>query len=152
MTEIGDLEREFISEQKGEGSLSAFLTDGDTSEYVGWNVNPEDLEAIYFEGIGVPRWESLQADTVEAQTALYWERFNALMDPLPMIGRMRDTDEKIDYSPDEVQQLLGECDEILLAAKDAKAKRSVQKLSLAAAKAMENKSGLRFSPSQIPNF
>ena len=152
MGDIGHLEQEFISEQKGEGSLSAFLTDGDTSEYIGWDVNPEDLEAIYFEGIGVPRWESLQADSVEAQTALYWERFNALMDPIPMIGRMRDTDEIIEYTSDEVQQLLGECDEILLGAKDAKARRSVQKLSLAAAKASAGKVGLRFSPSRIPNL
>ncbi|HTH38525.1 MAG TPA: hypothetical protein VL572_11185 [Pyrinomonadaceae bacterium] len=152
MTDIGHLEQEFISEQKGEGSLSAFLTDGDTSEYIGWDVNPEDLEAIYFEGIGVPRWESLQADSVEAQTALYWERFNSLMDPIPMIGRMRDTDETIEYTSDEVQQLLGECGEILLGAKDAKARRSVQKLSLAAAKATERNAGLRFSPSRIPNL
>jgi len=152
MSDMGVLEQEFIDEQKGEGSLSAFLIDGETSEYIGWDVNPEDIEAIYFEGIGVPRWESLQADSVEAQTALYWERFNALMDPLPMIGRMRDTDEKIEYASAEVQQLLGECDEILLGANDAKARRSVQKLSLAAAKATERNAGLRFSPSRIPNL
>ena len=152
MTEIGDLEQEFINEQKGEGSLSIFLTGGDTSEYVGWDVNPEDLEAIYFEGIGVPRWESLQADTVEAQTALYWEKFNALVDSLPMIGRVRDTDKTIEFTPEDVDHLYGECDEVLLAATDEKAKRSLKKFSLAAAKAKDLKAGLKLSPSQIPNF
>jgi hypothetical protein len=152
MTEIGDLEQEFISEQKGEGSLSIFLTGGDASEYVGWDINPEDLEAIYFEGIGVPRWESLPADTVEAQTALYWEKFNALMDSLPMIGRVRDTDETIEFTLEDVDHLYGECDEILLAATDDKAKRSLKKFSLAAAKAKDRKAGLKLSPSQIPNF
>ena len=148
----GDLETEFINEQKGEGSLSVFLTKGEESEYVGWDINPEDLEAIYFEGIGVPRWESLQADTVEAQTALYWEKFNALMDSLPMIGRVRDTDETILFSPQDVDHLRGECDEILLSTTDAKAKRSLNKFSLAAAKATDKRAGLRLSPSHVPNF
>lgn len=146
------LEQEFIGEQKGEGSLSIFLTDGDASEYVGWDINPEDLEAIYFEGIGVPRWESLAGETVDEKTALYWERFNALMDSLPMIGRIRDTDQKIQFAPDEVDHLFGECDEILLAAKDAKAKRSLKKISLAARKAIERHAALKLVPSQIPNF
>ena len=152
MTEINELEKEFINEQKGEGSLSIFLIEGDASDYVGWDINPEDLEAIYFEGIGVPRWESLQADTVEAQTALYWEKLNALMDSLPMIGRVRDTDETIEFTSVEVDHLFGECDEILLATSDAKAKRALKKFSLAATKAMDKHAGLRLSPSQIPNF
>ena len=148
----GDLETEFINEQKGEGSLSVFLTGGEKPEYIGWDINPEDLEAIYFEGIGVPRWESLQADTVEAQTALYWEKFNVLMDSLPMIGRVRDTDETIEFGPEEVDHLYGECDEILLAASDAKAKRCLKKFSFAAAKAKDRRGGLLLKPSQIPDL
>ncbi len=152
MSDMVELEQEFINEQKGEGSLSVFLTGGEKPEYIGWDINPEDLEAIYFEGIGVPRWESLQADTVEAQTALYWEKFNALMDSLPMIGRVRDTDEAIEFTPDEVDHLFGECDEILLAAKDAKAIRSLKKFSLAAGKTIEKRGGLLLKPSQIPDL
>jgi hypothetical protein len=152
MAEISDLEREFTNEQKGEGSLSVYLTNGDQLDYLGYDINPEDVEAIYFEGIGVPRWESLQADTVEQQTALYWERFNAQMDNYPLIGRMRDTDERVEYSAAEVPALTAECERISTDSSHPKALRAIQKISIAAGRAAEKAAGLNLKPSQLPDF
>lgn len=147
-----DLEREFIDEQKGEGSLSIHIMDGTANTYAGYDINPEDIEALYFEGIGVPRWESLQADTVEQQTAMYWEKFNERMDKYPLIGRARDTDERVEYTADEVPQLLNECEQVSAGTSDQKAVRALQKISLAAGKAAEMQAGLKLTPSQLPNF
>lgn len=147
-----DLEQQFILEQKGEGSLSIFLADGKENSYVGWDINPEDIEAMYFEGIGVPRWESIKADDVEQQTAIYWELFNERMDNYPLIGRARDTDERVEYTPNEVPQLLKECERVTVGTSDPKALRAVQKLSLAANKAAEKPAGLNLIPSQLPNL
>ncbi len=152
MREISDLELEFQNEQKGEGSLSVYLKNGDGSDYVGYDINPEDIEALYFEGIGVPRWESLQADTVEQQTAMYWERFNERMGEYPMIGRVRDTDEAVDFSQAEVAGLIAECDKLSGSATDAKALRSLQKISIAANRAAESGAALNLKPSSIPDF
>jgi hypothetical protein len=149
---ISDLEQQFILEQKGEGSLSVFVADGADTTYVGFDINPEDIEALYFEGIGVPRWESLIADNIEQQTAMYWERFNERMDNYPLIGRARDTDERVAYSADEVPQLIKECDQVTAGTSDAKALRALQKLSLAANKASEKQAGLNLKPSQLPNL
>ncbi|MGD9561502.1 MAG: hypothetical protein AB7F88_04975 [Pyrinomonadaceae bacterium] len=150
MSEINDLEREFINEQKGEGSLSVYITNGDDADYIGYDIHVEDIEAIYFEGIGVPRWESLQADTVEEQTALYWEKFNERMDSYPMIGRVRDIDKQVDYSADEVQTLTVECDGLAEAAAVPKALRSLQKLAIAANRASGQGSGLSLKQSKGP--
>ncbi len=149
---LSELEAEFINELKGEGSLSVFITGPDANTYVGWDVHSEDIAALYFEGIGIPRWESLKADTVEEQTALYWERFNERMDKFPLIGRARDTDETVEYSTEEIPQVLEECQRVTDATTDQKAIRALQKISLAAAKASEQKSGLRLTPSQSQVF
>ena len=152
MDETSDLEHEFINEQKGEGSLSIYTTDGDKSEYLGYDINPEDIEAIYFEGIGVPRWETLKADSIEQQTAMYWERFNESMDKYPLIGRVRDTDVRVEFTANEAAKLAEECAAISGSATDAKALRSIQKISIATGKAAENQAGLNFKPSQLPDF
>lgn len=153
MAEISDLEQEFLEEQKGEGSLSIYITNGDQADYIGFDINPEDLEAIYFDGIGVPRWESLSTGgTVEAQTALYWERYNERMDVYPQIGRVSDTDKRVEFSADEVRDLIAECDKVAGSADSAKALRSLQKISIAAARAGESNAGLRLKPSQIPAY
>jgi hypothetical protein len=154
MAEIGDLEQEFLEEQKGEGSLSIYLTNGDASDYIGYDVNPEDLEAIYFEGIGVPRWESLSGGdgTVESQTALYWERFNEKMADYPLIGRVRDTDERVEFTSGEVQDLAAECEKLAGSASDPKALRSLQKISIAANRADEQNAALTLKPSATPAY
>ena len=149
---VGDLEQQFILEQKGEGSLSLFLADGTDKSYVGYDINPEDIEALYFEGIGVPRWESIKADDIEQQTAMYWEQFNERMDNYPLIGRVRDTDERVEYTAPEVPRLLAECERVTGGTSDAKALKAVQKLSIAANKAAEKQAGLNLKPSQLPNL
>lgn len=151
-SQVSDLMQEFFLEQKGEGSLSVFLADGQENSYVGYDINPEDIEALYFEGIGVPRWESLIADNIEQQTAMYWERFNEQMDKYPLIGRARDTDERVEYSADEVHRLIEECDRVTGGTSDPKALRALQKLSLAARQASEKQAGLNLKPSQLPNL
>lgn len=149
---VGDVEQEFILEQKGEGSLSIFLADGPENTYVGYDINPEDIEALYFEGIGVPRWESIKADDREQQTAMYWELFNERMDDYPLIGRARDTDERVNYSSDELPHLLEECERVMAGTTVAKALRALQKFSIAANKAIEKSVGLNLTPSQLPNL
>jgi len=148
----GELEQQFILEQKGEGSLSLFFSDGAGNSYVGYDINPEDIEALYFEGIGVPRWESIKADDIEQQKAIYWERFNERMDNFPLIGRARDTDERVEYTPVEVPRLREECERVLAGTSDPKAVRAVKKLSLAANRAIDKQAGLNLTPSQLPNL
>ena len=150
MREISDIEREFQNEQKGEGSLSVHIS-GSNPEYLGYDINPEDVEALYFEGVGVPRWETLQADTNEQKIALYWEKFNERMDSLPLIGRMRDTDEALEYSAAEIPQLAAECETVSRSTTDAKALRALQKISIAANLAAESNGGLELKPSSIPD-
>lgn len=148
MTDLNALEQEFINEQKGEGSLSIYLTKGDETEYLGFDINPEDIEALYFEGIGIPRWESLQADSVEAQTALYWERFNEVMGPFPFIGKVLDTDQAVDYDANAIAAFADEIGRVQPSS--PKAERAVAKYRVAAGRAAEQGGGLRFKPSQIP--
>lgn len=152
MSDTAKLEQEFINEQKGEGSLAIYLTNGDDAEYVGFDLHPEDLEAIYFEGIGVPRWESLKADTVEQQTAMYWAKFNERMGLYPLIGRVRDTDVVVEFGPGDIAALTAECEQLAGTSTDAKALRSLHKFSIPAGRAASANSGLRLKPSQIPDI
>lgn len=149
---MSDLEREFSDEQKGEGSLTISIASGDGKTPVGWDLNPEDIEALYFDGIGVPRWEHLQADTVEQQTAMYWERFNEKMSQYPLIGRVRDTDERVEYSSAEAGELALECERVTAGTDNTKALRAVQKISIAAGKAVNANASMLLAPSQLPEF
>ncbi|HMU35175.1 MAG TPA: hypothetical protein PKC89_15065 [Pyrinomonadaceae bacterium] len=141
------LEEQFMLEPKSEGSLSLFVANEDGNRYIGWDLNPEDIEALYFEGIGVPRWESLTAETVEEQTAIYWERFNERMDKFPLLGRTRDTDVDVDYTSAEVPPLMAECESIAAATSNAKALRALQKLLLAAGRVATLDAGFSLKPS-----
>ena len=152
MSNLSDLEHEFLAEPKGEGSLSIYVTHDDQNEYMGYDLHPEDIGAMYFDGIGVPRWESLKADTVEEQTALYWEKFNERMENYPLIGRTRDTDEKVEYSADEVLKLLEECQSVASSSTDEKAQRALQKVSIAANRAAAKNAGLELKPSSNAGF
>lgn len=148
MSETSDLELDFINEQKGEGSLSIYFSDGNIRDYVGYDIHPEDLEAIYFDGIGVPRWESLNAESVEEQTAMYWDAFNKCMADYPLIGRVRDTDERVIYGRNEIAGLEEECGRIVSAGKSERARRAVMKLSIAAGKAVQKGLDLELTPSR----
>ena len=148
---LSELERDFRHELRGHGSLALHFAERPTSQddertYVGYDLHPENLEALFFDGIGIPRWETLNAESVEEKQAEYMERYNELMSEYPMISRSNDTHVRVIYGSDEVGALLAECDKVLEQTSDAKAVRAAQKLSLAASKAAEKQTGLEFIP------
>lgn len=148
---LNDLELEFMQEVKGHGSLSPHLV-GDNSNpetgdtYLGYDIHPENLEALYFEGIGVPRWESIKAESVARQEEIYRELHQQRMSEFPLIGRVSDTDQRVEFAPSEIPQLLEECARVLEGTTDPKAIRAVQKFSIAATKAAERGGGLLLIP------
>ncbi|MGH9821100.1 MAG: hypothetical protein ACRD43_13120, partial [Pyrinomonadaceae bacterium] len=123
--QLGDLEKEFRAEEKGQGSYNPRIVGGtdDQDPYVGYDITPEDIEALFFDGIGIPRWESIKADSIEQQEALYMERFNELMAKYPMIGRANDTEQKAEYTSGEIAALLDECTSIASGSSNPKALR-----------------------------
>lgn len=145
--QLSELELEFQNEVKGGGSLSPHVVDGAEQSYVGYDINPEDIEALFFDGIGVPRWASIEAANVDEQNAIYMERYNDVMAKYPMIGRANDTYVGTEYTNAEVANLLAECESIKTASTDAKAIRAVNKFSIAGAKAAEKQAALSLSPS-----
>ncbi|MEP6902486.1 MAG: hypothetical protein ABJA66_12095 [Actinomycetota bacterium] len=149
LSQIGELEQEFSQELRGYGSLSVNLA-GDSAEsreYIGYDIRPEDIEALYFEGIGIPRWESIKADNVDQQLELYNESMQKIMADYPQIGRVSDTDRAVEYTPEEVSQLHKECEVVLKVASDPKAIKALQKFAIACHKAAENHQGLTLIPS-----
>lgn len=144
--DLSDLEQEFKQEEKGPGSLSPHIADGSEDSYVGYDIHPENIEALFFEGIGVPRWESITADSVEQQEALYMAQYNDVMSKFPMIARSNDTFQHVEYTATEVPRLLEECDRILAGTSDPKVTKAVQKFVLAGNKAVEGQVGLNLNP------
>lgn len=145
--QLSELELEFQNEVKGGGSLSPHVVDATEQIYVGYDINPEDIEALFFDGIGVPRWASIVADSVDQQNAIYMERYNDVMAKYPMIGRANDTYEGTEYTAAEVATLLAECEAIKAASSDDKAIRAVNKFSIAGNKASEKQAALSLTPS-----
>ena len=145
--QLSELELEFQNEVKGGGSLSPHVVEGSEQIYVGYDINPEDIEALFFDGIGVPRWASIVADSVDEQNAIYMEWYNEVMSKYPMIGRANDTYVGTEYSTAEVADLLAECEAIRAASSDAKAVRTVHKFAIAGNKAAQKQAALNLSPS-----
>ena len=150
-SQFSDLELEFRSELKGSGSLSPYVTNnsddpGSQNSYVGFDIHPEDVEALFFEGIGIPRCDSIKAESVEEQEKLYMRDYNELMSKYPMIGRANDTEQRAAYNSDEVSALVDECDRILAGTSNPKAIRALQKFILSGKKAAEKQSGLELNP------
>jgi hypothetical protein len=145
---LNDLEAEFRKEQKGPGSLSPHIVNGSETSYVGYDIHPENIEALFFEGIGVPRWDSIKADSFEQQEVLYMAQYTEVMAKYPMFARANDTFQHVEYSPNEVTQLLEECSRVLANTSDPKVISAVQKFSLAGRKAEEGKVGLNLNPRQ----
>jgi hypothetical protein len=146
--QLSDLEHEFRQEEKGQGSLSPHIANGSEDSYVGFDIHPENIEALFFEGIGVPRWDSIKADSFEQQEALYMGQYTDLMSKYPMIARANDTFQHVEYTANEVAQLLAECGQILAGTSDPKAVRAVQKFVIAGNKAVEEQTGLSLNPRQ----
>ncbi len=149
LSQIEELEQEFSQEVKGYGSLSLNLVgdSADDKENVGYDIRPEDIEALYFEGIGTLRWESIEADSVERQLEIYNQSMKERMANYPLIGRVTDTDQRVEYKPDEVSQLRAECETVLGTASDAKAVKALQKFAIACHKASEQQKSLLLIPS-----
>lgn len=149
LSQISELEQEFSQELRGYGSLSLNLTgaSADDQDYLGYDVRPEDIEAVYFEGIGIPRWESIKADTVDRQVELYNESMQKIMADYPLIGRVSDTDQRVQYTSEEVSELRQECEKVLETASNPQAVKALQKLAIACLKAAEHQKGLLLIPS-----
>ena len=154
---LGEIESDFIKEDKGEGSLSVYAVRDPAASFskfapreesfsVGYDIHPLDIEALYFEGIKLPRWESIKADNTDQQLAIYNESFGKIKADFPLISRVSDTDVTVKYTPEEISPLQAECERILDSADNAKAIRAVQKFYIASNKAGEQQMGLSLIP------
>lgn len=143
---LTEVELELVGEDKGEGSLSPFAVGDNEKIYIGYDVHPQDIEALYFEGLQLPRWESIKAESVAQQTEIYQESFQKVTADYPLISRVSDTDQKVTYTPEEVLQLREECERVLDKTNDPKAVRASQKFYIACNKAAEQQLGLSLIP------
>lgn len=150
-------ENELGKEEKCEGSLMVYavrdlkasfskFAPREESFSVGYDITPLDVEALYFEGIKLPRWESIEADNHDQQLAIYNESLNKIKADFPLISRVSDTDVAVEYTTEEVSQLRAECERISDSADDAKAIRAMQKFYIACQKAAENQMALLLIP------
>ncbi len=146
--QVSELEQDFRGEQRGQGSLSPHVAGESEDSYVGYDIHPENIEALFFDGIGVPRWDNIEAETLAEQEAAYMERYNDVMSKFPMIARSNDTFQHVKYTAAEVTQLLEECGRILAASPDPNVIRAAQKFTLAGEKAAEKNAGLNMNPRQ----
>lgn len=140
--ELSKLAEEFAHELKGQGSISPHAG----GKYVGYDIHPEDVEALFFDGIGVPRWASIESEDLDEHNAIYMERYNEKMAKFPLIGRANDTFVGASYASDEVAGLLDECQTVIKTASEQKAVRATKKLLIAARKAEAANSGLELKP------
>src|SRR5262245_30626701 len=144
--DLKKLEQEFRAEEKGQGSLSPHIANRSEGSYVGYDIHPENIEALFFDGIGVPRWDSIVAETVAEQEKLYMQRYNDVMAGYPMIARSNDTFQHVEYTAQEVTDLLKESQRILAGTSDPKVTKAASKFALASEKAIAEDSGLRLNP------
>ena len=156
LQKLSEAESEFLQEGTGNGSLAVHLVhaaadsaDGAASDaplYIGYDIHLENIEALYFEGLKLPRWESIAAESVEEKTNIYNKSLKETTSEYPFISRVSDTDEKIAYSSEEISPLRGECERLLEKTDDVKAVKALQKFHIACTKAAENQSGLLLIP------
>lgn len=146
MDDLAELEAEFAREQKGQGSLSPYISGSPSARYVGFDIHPEDIEALFFEGIGVPRWASIEAADLDEQNAIYMERYNEVMAQFPQIGRANDTFEGSAFLAEDIGPMLAECDKIIASTTSPKAVRAAKKFVIAGNKAAAEKAGLELRP------
>ena len=154
---LTEVEDDFIKEDKGEGSLMIYAVRDTMASFskfapreesfgVGYDITPLDIEALYFEGIKLPRWESIKAENTDQQLEIYNEAFGKIKADFPLISRVSDTDVTVKYTPEEISPLQAECERVLESADDAKAIRAVQKFYIACNKASEQQMGLLLIP------
>lgn len=151
LAEFDDLETKFMDEVRGFGSLAVnIISDSadssDDGTFIGYDIRPEDIEALYFEGIGTSRWESIKADNITEQKKIYEESMQKIMSDYPYIKRVMDTDIRVEYKSNEVSELQNECDRVLKNTDNEKAIWALQKFLLACHKASESQMGLLLFP------
>lgn len=154
---LSEVESEFMQEGQGSGSLATYAVRDtanfskdaarDEGFYIGYDIHPENIEALYFEGLQLPRWESIKAESIAEKTEIYQKSFQKSIADYPLISRVSDTDVKVIYAPEEVSQLREECGRVLDNTNDAKAVVALQKFYIACNKAVENQMGLLLIPS-----
>ncbi len=150
LTQFDDLQAQFMDEIRGFGSLAVNIAGdpdkADEGTFLGYDIRPEDIEALYFEAIGTPRWESIKADSVAEQMRIYEESMEKIMSEYPFIKRVMDTDVKVFYKSEEVSELQKECERVIKTTDNAKAIWALQKFLFACHKASENQMGLLLFP------
>jgi len=140
--ELTRLAEEFSQELQGEGSLSPKVGNA----YIGFDIHPDDVEAIFFNGIGVPRWASIEIEDLDEHNTVYMERYNAAMAKFPLIARANDTMIGANYSRAEVAALAAECRALIDGSGDERAARATKKILIAAMKAESSNAPLTLSP------
>jgi hypothetical protein len=151
LMQFDDLQAKFMEEVRGFGSLAVSVIsdsadESDEGKFLGYDIRPEDIEALYFEAIGTPRWDSIKADNVDEQLKIYEESMEKIMSDYPFIKRIMDTDVVVEYKSDEVSELQKECERVLKTTDNAKAVWALQKFLLACSKASEGQMGLVLIP------
>ena len=154
---LAERESEFAGEGRGEGSLSPFIVQETTGFsksalregefYIGFDIHPEDIEALYFEGLKLPRWESIPGDDVAEKQAIYHKSLAECTANYPLIGRVNDTDQRVKFTPEETAGLRQECETLLNGADSGKAIKALQKFYIACDKAAGRQMGLILIPS-----
>jgi hypothetical protein len=140
--DLAKLEEEFSSEIQGEGSLIPKVG----GNHVGFDIHPEDIDVLFFDGIGVPRYASIEIDDLDQKNAAYMERYNAAMAEFPLIGRANDTMVGASYTRSEIAGLIAECNSLIERSANDKATRATKKLLIAAMKAEAGNAPLTLSP------
>ena len=153
---LSEIEQEFNQEVKGSGSLSPYAVSdpanfsksrmNEREFYIGYDIHPENLEFLYFEGLKLPRWESIVAETTAQQMEIYQKSFQKSTSDYPLVSRVSDTDKKVGYTPGEVAELSKECRKILDETNNPNAVTALQKFYIACAKASEHQLGLLLIP------
>lgn len=158
---LSESESEFIREARASFSLSPYLTHDapnfskgalrDEEFYVGYDIHPENLEALFFEGLNLPRWGAIPgespAQSIAKRTELHEKSFQETTSAYPLLGRVRDINRKVVYTPEEVIRLREECGRALDSTNDAKAIKALHKFYIACNKAAEQRTGLLLIPS-----
>lgn len=154
---LTEIQTEFFQEAQGEGSLAAYAVRDaaafskdappDESFYIGYDIHPENLAALYFDGIKLPRWENVEGESRDEKLEIYNRSFQAVTASYPLISRVSDTDQKVAYAPEEVAPLREECRRVLDGADDASAIKALQKIYIACDKAVARQMGLLLIPS-----
>ncbi len=153
-SDVNGLEGSFVEEGRGNGSLHPRVVrdpvnfwEGGACEddfSVGYDFHPNDFEALYYEALGVPRWEDISAQGFEEQDELCYKGFVEHTLAYPLLNRINDMYQDAAYSAEEVLLLRDQCRELQASIVNEQASRALSKIILACDKATEKEMGLLF--------